>query len=331
MKQKEQSVFSSLFSKLKWAFYGLNVKLFGARKQKVMTNKSRTFKKYRFLFLFLLFPMVQFCVFYIYVNFNSIMLAFKTFDKDTGWGFAGLDNFTTVWYDIFVTGRLSTAIINSTIQFLLSFVVGTPLHILVAYSIFRNIPGSKIFKFILFIPSMISGLVFVICFQYFVNSGLYEILGYLPGLLDANKQGFITVLFFSFWLGFAGGLVIYLGAMSSIDKDVLEYCELEQISSMRLLWSIVIPLIFPTITTYIVVGIAGFFTNQGMFHSFFGAFRDTNYATLGYEFFVLIAQDNSTPADYPYAAAGGLLFTLIVAPLTITVKSLLEKYGPGVD
>ena len=145
-----------------------------------------------------------------------------------------------------------------------------------------------------------------------------------------TDAAFWTVLIYSFWHGFAGGLIIYLGAMSSISVDVIEYGKLEPLSSLRELWSIVIPLIFPTITTYIVVSIAGFFTNQGAYFSFFGsAAGPMKYDTLGYVFFTKIARDSATVADYPYASAGGLLFTLIIAPITITVKSLLEKYGPS--
>jgi hypothetical protein len=34
-------------------------------------------------------------------------------------------------------------------------------------------------------------------------------------------------------------------------------------------------------------------------------------------------------ADYPYAAAMGIVFTLIATPITLITKYLLEKYGPS--
>ena len=129
-------------------------------------------------------------------------------------------------------------------------------------------------------------------------------------------------------------MIIYLGAMSSIDTEILEYCELENMTSMRLLWSIVIPLIFPTILTFIVVGMASFFTNAGSFHAFFGTSSkgsQPSYETLGYVFFVTIARDTATEADYSYAAAGGLMFTAVIAPLTVYLKYLLEKHGPRTE
>ena len=62
------------------------------------------------------------------------------------------------------------------------------------------------------------------------------------------------------------------------------------------------------------------------------ATKYTPFDTLGYYFFIKVAgNDAVTGADYTYASAGGILFTLIVAPVTIITKNLLEKYGPSED
>ena len=96
------------------------------------------------------------------------------------------------------------------------------------------------------------------------------------------------------------------------------------------------PSIFPTIVTYIIVAIAGFFTNYGHFYSFYGGEGGANrpFSTLGFYFFVKVAGGTNTipsPADYPFVSAAGILFTLIVAPVTLLTKYLLEKFGPSED
>ncbi len=323
----------NFFSRFKWAIYDLNVKIFYKNRKEKPVKGKNTMKKRQniFLFLFLLIPTVQFLIFYFGVNINSILLAFQKSENGV-LVFAGLENFGQVLSDIFVNGALLNSVKNSTIQFALGMFIGTPLHIMVAYAVFKKIPFSGFFKIMLFMPNMISSMVFVICGKHLIQDGFPIVFGD-PEMFLLNKyadSSFWTVLLFSFWLGFAGGLVVYLGAMSSISTDVMEYGKLEKLSSIRELWSIVVPLIFPTITTYIVVSIAGFFTNQGLFFSFFGAASGPmKYDTLGYVFFTKVAQQDATVADYPYAAAGGLLFTLLVAPITILTKSLLEKYGPS--
>lgn len=305
-------------------------------KKKISYINSDKRKKTGFLISLLAFPIIQFIVFYIILNINSICLAFQEWTIGDGFIFAGFYNFSVVWNDIFVTGKLVDAIVNSFIQFALSFAIGMPLHIAVSYAIFKDIYFSKLYKILLVLPSMICSMVFVVCARHFLINGMQQIMGdpSLNLLDEYDKTSFWTVLWFGFWMQFSSGMIIYLGAMSSISIDVMEYSKLEGLSSFRELISIVIPLIFPTITTYIVVAIAGFFTNQGYYFSFMGAGSltgTTPYDNLAYVFFTKLAHADATLEHYPYAAAGGLLFTLVLAPLTFIVKHLLEKYGPGED
>lgn len=297
---------------------------------------SKKIKQTGFLITFLAFPIIQFIVFYIVVNIGSIALAFQEFDGQK-MVFAGFSNFANVLNDIFATGKLSTAIKNSGIMFLLGTFGGIPLGIIVSYAIFKKMWFAGVYKVILFLPNMISSMVFVVCARILFNQG-FPVIFQTPELFllnPYNESSFYTILLFGFWMSFAGGMVIYLGAMSSISVDVMEYCQLEGMSSVRELWSIVIPLIYPTIITYVVVAIAGFFTNQGFYFSFMGQGTKEGsmpYDNLGYVFFLKVARDDANPnLDYPYAAAGGLLFTLVLAPITFTVKTLLEKFGPSED
>lgn len=308
----------------------------GDNGKKVMTLKTVKKKETLFLISLLAFPIVQFIIFYIILNINSICLAFQEWDEGKGkFIFTGLDNFGMVFDDLFQPdGRLRNAIKNSTIQFLISSGLGIPLHIVVSYAIFKEIHFSKLYKVLLVLPSMISSMVFVVCARHLLIDGMQELLGD-PGLNLLNpytRTSFWTVLWFGFWMQFSSGMIIYLGAMSNISVDVMEYSKLEGLSTLRELWSIVLPLIYPTITTYVVVAIAGFFTNQGYYFSFMGAGSLTGttlYDNLAYVFFTKLAHQDSTQVQYPYAAAGGLLFTLILAPLTFLVKYLMEKYGPS--
>ena len=286
-----------------------------------------------FLFFFLMYAVVQFVIFYIGVNINSILLAFQNYDVlSATYSPAGFSNFAQVISDIFVNGKLLYAVENSAILFA-SSLIGIPLQIIVAYGVFKKIPLSGFLKIMLFMPNMINNMVFVVCGEYLITHGFPLIFG--PSATDLlsrySYSSFWTILTFGFWLNLSSGLVIYLGSMSGIDNEVMEYCQLERLSSLRELWSIVVPLIFPTVTTYIIVAIAGFFTNYGFFFSFVGE-TSGPYDTLGFRFFVMVAGERSGgPEYYPYASAGGLMFTLVLTPITLFVRNMLQKYGPSED
>ena len=284
-----------------------------------------------FLFCILLFPTIQFIIFYLIVNANSLFMSFKTGLGTSEETFVGFVNYTKVWNDIFVTKEVLPLIKNSLLQFLIGYLAGMPIHIIVAYSIFKKIPFSGFFQIMLFLPTMITSMVFVVCGRMIINEVFPIFFGESAyGLLqEGTSEGFWTVLIFGCWHGFAGGLIIYLGAMGSISKDVMEYCKLERISTLKELWYIVIPLIFPTIITYTVVGLSTIFTNYGHYLSFYQERLPEIYQTLGYYFIVKSKQNAASATLYPYLSAMGIMFSLIIAPITMIVKHLMEKYGPS--
>ena len=65
-----------------------------------------------FIFLVLLLPMLQFLVFYVIVNFNSIILAFQTYEKGD-FVFNGIQNFKDVFKDIASDESMRFRFLNS--------------------------------------------------------------------------------------------------------------------------------------------------------------------------------------------------------------------------
>ena len=323
-----------VLSRVRWFFYGLKIKIFGGEKRnKEPKPRNKKAGQSLFLFFFMLFPVVQFLVFYVGVNINSIALAFTKYEKNVP-KFAGFENFENVLKAIFVTGELRLALKNSAIQFITGLLIGMPLQVMVAYVVFKKAPLSSFYKIMLFMPNILSSLVFVICLRVLLDDGIPSIIhDFIITPMDGTSKSFYAILIFGLWMNFAGGLVIYLSAMCGISQDIIEYGELENMSSLQEFWYIVLPSIFPTIVTYIVVAIGGFFTNYGHFYSYYGGSGTGQkpYDTLGYNFFVKVSNSVDQNKDYVFAAAGGIIFTLVVAPITLVTKHLLEKYGPSED
>ena len=180
---------------------------------------------------------------------------------------------------------------------------------------------------------MISSTVFCIIMRFFLETGMRRLLND-PGMLSLITTpgiSFWTITIYDIWLSFAGNLILYLGAMSSISVDVVEYGKIDGMNAFREFIHIVIPGIWPTLTVFLMTSIASFFTAYGSRYTFFGAKAATlDNSTLGYYFFVLIAQA-AEQVNYPFAAAAGIMFTLVAVPLTLLVKYLLEKFGPSED
>ena len=304
----------------------------------VKKNKLQASRRKDAIFcsLILAYPLLHFAIFYIYVNFSSFAMAFQYYydgEYIFDWGKQNLDQ---IIYDFKNLPIMVSGLKNSAIVYFCSMLIGEPLAILFSYCIYKKIKGTKFFKIILFMPTIIPGLVLCLIYKYFVDDAIPEIM-YLffkkemLGLLTTASTMFGTVLFYTLFMGFGPKVLVYSSTMSGINESIVESAQLDGISFARELVSITIPMIFATITTYIVASIATFVTNQMNLFNFFAHDALPSISTFGYYLYVKtqIASVNGSYGDFTYVSALGFMFSLVVVPLTILVKKLLEKYGPS--
>jgi ABC-type sugar transport system permease subunit len=296
---------------------------------KKQIKKKFDWKEKGFIYAIIILPIIQFCIFYIYVNFNSILLAFKEYTAGTDpfipatteW--VWFKNFGNVLKDIFASGGDLFFMTKNSFIVYITTILFMPVQWLVSYALWRKVPGSSFFQVILFLPSMITGVIWVTIAQFiFEGITVVDLLG--------DTHALSTMIGYSFFLGFAGGMIMYLGSMSGISPSVVESAKLDGATDIVIFRKIVFPSIFPMITTFLVTGVAGFFSNALSLHAFYGAAAPESSWTLGYYFFIQVIGKSALPF-YPYAAAAGILFTVIAAPITLLAKHLLEKYGPSED
>lgn len=289
----------------------------------------------------LIFPIAQFLVFYVYVNFNTILLAFQEYSNASGgYGydvkFAGFDNFVSV-IKMLGTGDNISMIWNSLIVYLVSMLVGTTLALFFSYYIYKKYLLAGLFQVFLFLPQVLSSVVLSLLFKYMVTDGYMALTGATRGLLDATETQFGTLLFFHIWVSFGANILIYSGAMSGINESIVESAQLEGVNTLQEFWYITLPMIFPTFITFLVTGIAGIFTAQLNLYTIYE--NNAPIETVGYFLYFqsvhsgLVPQFNTAMNEaylsYSEITAFGLMITLVVVPTTMLVRKLLTKYGPN--
>ena len=292
-------------------------------------------KQLIFYICVLALPVFQFLVMYVYINFSSFAMAFQNYDYDLGhYVWNGIENFKEVFSDFKTETVFRLALSNSTIVFVLGLLFGSTGAILFSYYIFKNYPGSMIFKILLYVPHIVSSVVTVIMYKFFMEITIPEIYMLLTG---ESMQGLIAnaatrkgmIIFFSIWISWGTNVLLYSGTMSSISDSVIESGQLEGITPTKELLFIVLPLIWPTFVTFMVVSVTGFFTNQIHLYSFYGPTAPASLHTFGYYLYAetLIAGF----FEYPYLSAMGMLMTAVAIPLTLLVRWLLTRFGPSVE
>ncbi len=334
------NIFSRALAKVKGFFYDVKVKIhqkFGNKKPKTALSKNRKVKRRIFYYSIALLPILHYLIFYIGVNFNSIMLAFKKWEMvdgnmETVWG--GAINFKSI-FDNFVYGtELKDMLTNSLIYYVVGLIVGVPLALFFSFYIYKKYFFSEFFRIVLFLPSMISSVVTVFMYKYMIDHGLVDLAAefgkeIMPPLSEPQFRRTFVILF-NIIMSFGTNILMYASAMTRIPVSVVEYARLDGVKPFREFISITIPLVFDTLSTFLIVGISGIFTNQANIYTMFSNTADSTIAPLGYHLF-LLTNMGTTETNFPYAAALGLIFTAVAIPLTFGLRWLLSKVNPDVQ
>lgn len=289
-------------------------------------------KNLLFYCLLMAFPIAQFCVFYIGVNINSILMAFQRIDVKNGTVTWTLDNIKNAFQMMTGSAEMIPIMQISLLSYLLLTAIGVPLGLFFSYYIYKKLPLSGAFRVILFLPSIMSAIVVATIFQFFFERAIPTIMLRffnieMLGLLENPSTRFATLIFYSVLLGFGTNVLMYTNGMNGISQEIVEASHLDGASTLQEFLHITMPGIYPTLSMYLFTGVAGIFTNQLNLYSFYGGSAPGSIQTYGYYFYVKTYGSKSM-SEYPLLSAMGLLMTVVVVPVTLLVKRLLEKHGP---
>ena len=290
-----------------------------------------------FYSLLMIWPLLQFAVFYIYVNFNSILFAFSKYTDNTrslsfSYLFANIKEFISS-VNIGGSHYLRDALGRSLLGWIVCTGISLPLGLFFSYYIGRNMFGAGFFRVILFLPSVISILVLVYVYNIFVTDALPAILKDFFGItidnpLDSTKQSaFKVILVFKIFIGFGTSVLMFSNAVSGMAPEIIEAGKIDGASSMQEFWHLVLPSLYPTMTVFLITSVSNILLDQFDVFSFYSWYPGNKVITIGYLFFIKSTATNAETL-YPAIAAFGVLLTLIAVPTTVLVKYLLERFGP---
>jgi ABC-type sugar transport system permease subunit len=312
-------------------------------KPKTGKNKMKTWDKI-FIVSILILPIAYFLVFWLYANLQSFAMAFQL---PTG----AWDTEFITWKSVFARfqdGELWGALRNTFLYFAKDLIF-LPFHVIVAYFLFRRVPGYRIYQVALYIPAMISGVVYVTAFKEFLSAdGPIGVLiqkcidspgafgrwfsskiPEIPEFFKNETYATPTILIYTIWLGWAGNMLLLGGSMARIPVEVLESARLDGVNIFQEIFIMIFPLLWNTLSTFIILQMTGVFGAGGPILLFMGnSAQDYGTTTLGYWIFIQIKYTGESA--YNEVAATGLLLTAVGVPIILTIRKLIEKI-PTVD
>ena len=304
-------------------------------------RKRRKIRRAIFITSMLIVPVIQFLIFYVYINLDSFPLAFQSknvyFNK-IEW--VGWQNFTKVFREIKnngETGTLGRAIFNSILYFVFNTFVMTPMTILLAFFFWKKMPGYRIFRFTFLLPSLMPGVILPMLFSFMLDSSmgvltpLFRAIGLgdlvpVNGWLGTYETAQTMIIVYMFWSGCGTSIMLMSGNINRLPAEVFESARLDGVNIFQELWHLVIPMILPLFSIMIISGV----------NTILGIYLPPMLLTKGgpggtTKTIAYLIMDWTTQGEEGVAAAAGLLFSCIAIPLVFGLKALLEKITPEVQ
>ncbi len=285
-------------------------------------KKKSDRKRLLFIWGMLALPLLQFLVFFVYVNFSSIILSFQN-----GKGDFSLINYSSFFKELFSGNDYSGFEFRDAIIY--SFLLGLNDALLVlistilAYFMYKKVPGRSFFRIVFFLPSIISITIYVLVYKFLLSpdSGLAgKIIPDFGWLSDGTIAQKFVIPFYCLWVGTGYNILIIGGSMSNIPTEVIENAQIEGVSRRRELFDIILPMIWPTLTVAFLGSITTVFTLFIQVKLITGGSSGTR--TIAY-----IINNFTEQQKLNYASAIGICFTIFAIPLVLGFRKILERIG----
>lgn len=287
-----------------------------------------------FVCCMLVFPLIQFAIFWVTVNITSISLAFES--ELTGkFSLENFERFFRTFRNDWQNDKgVKLCIENTCISAVISMFIAQPLVFFTSYVLFKKYFGHMFFRIVFYIPGIVGTVISATMLTYIMDAtgpivlagkalGIQwnpQILqsGLLGNNLSARKTYFLTSV------GISGGTILILtGAMQKIPQDLFDVGKLEGVGMFREFGNLVFPCCWST------MGIMWIMTFAGVWGDFSrvmlltgGAYRTNNF---GYYLFASSLAATNGTESYNYPAAIGIVLTCVVVPLTLILRWVANK------
>jgi ABC-type sugar transport system permease subunit len=213
-------------------------------------------------FLAIIPALILFAMFTYYPLVSTFQYSVTDWDGFAkGYNYVGFDNFAKTFQDT----DLGNAFGNTIYFAVLSIAFGLVLQLGLATLLYRKFHGKSFFRAMFYLPCVISQLIasltWLAFFQYtgVINEALATIgLGGFArdwiGSPDTVKN---VLIFINLWQWTGYGMVIFLAGMTAIPLDVYESAKIDGASGIRQFFFITLPLLMPSITINLFIGITG--------------------------------------------------------------------------
>lgn len=303
-----------------------------------------------FIIALLAYPIGHWIVFWLSTNLRTFALPFLEWDFwESKYVFPHSEglfyNFKSQIESFFLvstTGEHSTiyiAFFNTFHSFWINIII-LPLAIFIGFVLAKHVPGEKIFRVIFFMPNILSTVVLCLAFRFMFESNEALFVGPAAKLLQHmglnfdgwnilnQKRIWFLIYFFCIWAGLSINVVIISAAFQRIPKEIIEAARIDGITFFGEFFKIGIPLIMPTITTFLINAVTAVTAFYLQPYLLLGGYEG-GYQTIPWLIFQWAQEADQS--KYILIATIGIMFSIIMFPIILLARYLGRKLTPDVE
>lgn len=238
--------------------------------------------------------------------------------------FVGLDNFIALFEDEYYLHSFKVTALFS----VLVTVLGLSISLLLANMADRVIRGATAYKAILIWPYAVAPAVAGALWNFIFMPGqgvlayVFEKSGIDWNFLLNGDQAMAVVVIAATWKQISYNFLFFLAGLQSIPKSLIEAAAIDGASPTRRFWTIVFPLLSPTLFFLIVVNVVyAFFETFGIIHSLTRGGPAKATEILVYK----VWYDGFEAQDLGGSAAQSVILMVIVIALTVVQFRYIER------
>ncbi len=243
------------------------------------------------------------------------------------------DGVTTTWVglqnyiEIFTSGQLFLLLRNNLI-FLISIPGILIICLVVSVLLFEEVPGWRFFRSVYYLPTILSAVVVGFLMKTLfsaegaINEALRSVgLGALAqSWIDTAPTAFLVLILAFYWQTLGQGVLIFLSGLASVSTELIEAARIDGANWWQRLFRIIIPLLSPAISYFMVTNIIYIFI--GLFALVFSVTRGgPGYETTPIDYMIYVKAFET--GDLGYASALSVILLILVSVVCwLQVKAL---------
>lgn len=286
--------------------------------------------------LFVLPALLLFGAFILYPVLTSFSYSLFEWNGTKRRGFAGLDNFTTLFTKLPYTESVPNALVHNVLFFLGTMIIQNSIGLLLAYLLFRRTRTKRALQTLYAIPYLVSpiviGYLWTLLLQptfgpvntLLTKIGLESLA--LPWLGDPKTALWVVIVISVWqWIGFP--VLLYGAALGGIPEELSEAARIDGASNWQAFRRVILPLLIPAVGTVSVLtfifAMEAFALPYAVGGSTGSPAGATDFASL---LFYRTAFDNGDPNAMGVSSALAVLLFVLIFGGALLATSVLRRH-----